>query len=74
MSKFRAIRRFLIPDGLLQVDFANAFLGGGVLSGGCVQEEIRFLICPEMIISRLITEQLGDDECLIMKGYPAIWL
>ncbi|KAJ8317850.1 hypothetical protein KUTeg_002941 [Tegillarca granosa] len=54
--------------GLLQVDFANRFLGGGVLGHGCVQEEIRFLICPEMLISRLITECLEPNECLIMKG------
>ena len=38
--------------GMLEVDFANAFVGGGVLGHGCVQEEIRFLICPELIISR----------------------
>lgn len=54
--------------GMLQVDFANKYLGGGVLGQGCVQEEIRFLICPEMIISRLITECLETNECLIMKG------
>lgn len=44
------------------------FLGGGVLGNGCVQEEIRFLICPEMMISRLFTECLGKNECLIMRG------
>ena len=53
---------------LLQVDFANKYLGGGVLTHGCVQEEIRFLICPEMIISRLFTEGLEKNESLIMKG------
>ncbi|XP_052262139.1 poly(ADP-ribose) glycohydrolase-like [Dreissena polymorpha] len=54
--------------GLLQVDFANMFLGGGVLGNGCVQEEIRFLICPEMMVSRLFTECLDKNECLIMTG------
>ncbi|XP_060067436.1 poly(ADP-ribose) glycohydrolase-like [Ylistrum balloti] len=54
--------------GMLQVDFANKYLGGGVFGQGCVQEEIRFLICPEMIVSRLITECLENNECLIMKG------
>lgn len=54
--------------GLLQVDFANKFLGGGVLGHGCVQEEIRFLICPEMMVTRLFTEVLDKNECLIMKG------
>lgn len=31
---------------MLQADFANKFLGGGVFGRGAVQEEIRFLICP----------------------------
>ena len=39
-----------------------------MLGRGCVQEEIRFMICPEMIITRLFTEELGDNEVLIMKG------
>ena len=38
--------------GLLHADFANMFLGGGVFSGGCVQEEIRFAICPENCVAR----------------------
>ena len=52
----------------LQVDFANKFVGGGVTSAGLVQEEIRFLINPELIVSRLFTEALGHDECLIITG------
>lgn len=54
--------------GLLQVDFANKYLGGGVLGYGCVQEEIRFVICPEMIVSKLITEVLDKNEALLMIG------
>ncbi|XP_006819631.1 poly(ADP-ribose) glycohydrolase-like [Saccoglossus kowalevskii] len=54
--------------GMLQVDFANKYIGGGVLGWGCVQEEIRFMICPEMIISRLFTESLDNNECLVMTG------
>ena len=50
------------------MDFANRYLGGGVLGHGLVQEEIRFLLCPEMIVSRLITEALDDHERLIMTG------
>ena len=51
-----------------QVDFANKYLGGGVLGGGCVQEEIRFLISPEMILSCLFVEELDDNEVLLMNG------
>lgn len=54
--------------GMLQVDFANRRVGGGVLGRGCVQEEIRFLLCPELILSRLFTEELQDNECLIITG------
>ncbi len=52
----------------LQVDFANRFVGGGVTGSGLVQEEIRFLINPELIAARLFTEALEDNECLIVTG------
>uniref|UniRef100_A0A9J7YJY4 poly(ADP-ribose) glycohydrolase n=2 Tax=Cyprinus carpio TaxID=7962 RepID=A0A9J7YJY4_CYPCA len=54
--------------GMLQVDFANRFVGGGVTGSGLVQEEIRFLINPELIVARLFTEALNDNECLIVTG------
>ncbi|XP_041829181.1 poly(ADP-ribose) glycohydrolase isoform X2 [Melanotaenia boesemani] len=54
--------------GMLQVDFANKFVGGGVTSSGLVQEEIRFLVNPELIVSRLFTEVLDHNECLIITG------
>ncbi|KAF9423937.1 hypothetical protein BGZ94_008134 [Podila epigama] len=56
------------PLGALQLDFANKTIGGGVLDRGAVQEEIRFVICPELIIARLFTQQLEDNEALLMKG------
>ncbi|ODM86781.1 Poly(ADP-ribose) glycohydrolase [Orchesella cincta] len=54
--------------GTLQVDFANKRVGGGVLNEGAVMEEIMFAVCPELIISRLFTETLEDDEVLIISG------
>ncbi|XP_072050769.1 poly(ADP-ribose) glycohydrolase-like [Amphiura filiformis] len=54
--------------GMLQMDFANKFIGGGVLSYGCVQEEIRFSICPELLLSRLFTEVPDENECIFIKG------
>ncbi|XP_017155880.1 poly(ADP-ribose) glycohydrolase [Drosophila miranda] len=54
--------------GLLQVDFANKYLGGGVLGHGCVQEEIRFVICPELMVSKLFTESLRPTEALMVLG------
>ncbi|XP_060764341.1 poly(ADP-ribose) glycohydrolase [Neoarius graeffei] len=55
-------------EGMLQVDFAAKFVGGGVLGRGLVQEEIRFLQCPELIVARLFTEKLADNECLKITG------
>lgn len=52
----------------LQVDFANRMIGGGVLGSGCVQEEIRFMLSPELLCSLLFTAELKDTECLIIKG------
>ncbi|CAL8071541.1 unnamed protein product [Calicophoron daubneyi] len=52
----------------IQVDFANSFLGGGVLNTGCVQEEIMFVLRPELIAACLFTERLGEDETLIIEG------
>uniref|UniRef100_UPI00398ED415 poly(ADP-ribose) glycohydrolase-like n=1 Tax=Pristiophorus japonicus TaxID=55135 RepID=UPI00398ED415 len=55
-------------EGKLQVDFAAAMVGGGVLGSGLVQEEIRFLINPELIVARLFTEKLQENECLVITG------
>lgn len=51
-----------------QVDFASSWIGGGVLSSGLLQEEILFLMNPELIVSRLFTQKLTDNECLIVTG------
>lgn len=55
-------------EGSVQADFANKRLGGGVLASGCVQEEIRFVICPELIVSRLIVQDLDANEALHIIG------
>ncbi|XP_013882086.1 poly(ADP-ribose) glycohydrolase isoform X2 [Austrofundulus limnaeus] len=54
--------------GMLQVDFASSWIGGGVLDSGLIQEEILFLMNPELIVARLFTEKLADNECLIITG------
>lgn len=51
-----------------QVDFASSWIGGGVLSCGLLQEEILFLMNPELIVARLFTQRLTDNECLIVTG------
>ncbi|KAI9356196.1 hypothetical protein DFJ73DRAFT_823320 [Zopfochytrium polystomum] len=54
--------------GMIQMDFANKFIGGGVLGKGAVQEEILFIINPELIASRLFVEELQPSEALFMIG------
>jgi ubiquitin C-terminal hydrolase len=55
--------------GCWEVDFANKHVGGGVFDDGAVQEEIRFMQCPELLICRLFMDVLGDDECVHITGY-----
>lgn len=54
--------------GCLHADFANMFLGGGVLSGGCVQEEIRFSICPELCGAMLVCPCMLKNEAITIVG------
>ena len=54
--------------GFLQADFANEYVGGGVLRSGLVQEEIRFTICPELIAAMLFSEKMEDTEAISVIG------
>ena len=63
-------------------DFANRFPGGGTLDGGCVQEEILFVIKPECLISMLNVALLGDRDSFLVEnaqqfsnysGYGRAW-
>ncbi|ODM87134.1 Poly(ADP-ribose) glycohydrolase [Orchesella cincta] len=66
--KLEVSKKIEEEHGTLHVDFANKKVGGGVLNEGSVMEEIMFAICPEMIVSRLFTEILDDDEVLVITG------
>jgi len=52
----------------LHADFANMFIGGGILCGGNVQEEIRFAICPELITSCLLCPCMTSHEAIQIIG------
>lgn len=54
--------------GEAHVDFANNFIGGGVLGHGTVQEEIRFIIAPETLISCLVCERMNKNEAILILG------
>lgn len=58
----------MVPDALLKMDFANKLIGGGVFGRGCVQEEIRFVVSPELLVCRLLAEQMERNECIIVTG------
>jgi len=72
-TKFKEIEAFTegsIEDSVkeIQADFANKYIGGGVIHGGYTQEEIRFCLSPETIVSRLFTEMLNDNESFLIVG------
>lgn len=76
LNQFTSVRvsaKGTIEDtkGTLHVDFANKFIGGGVLGHGCVQEEIRFLICTELIVSCLLAPKLGEFP---LASHHLTWL
>ena len=55
----------------VRVDFANAAVGGGVLlntPGSTAQEEILFVTHPELIVAKLLTACMRDDEAVVMSG------
>jgi len=57
-----------LAEGTLQTDFANMYIGGGVMHGGCVQEEIMFLVQPECLVSLLLFEVMGPNEAIVISG------
>lgn len=52
----------------LVVDFANEYLGGGVLGNGSAQEEILLLSYFEPIVGLLFVGKLEDNEVLYVSG------
>ncbi|CAA0839320.1 Poly(ADP-ribose) glycohydrolase 1 [Striga hermonthica] len=53
---------------VLEVDFADKHIGGLILKQGCVQEEIRFAINPELIASILFLPVMADNEAIEIVG------
>ena len=46
------------------VDFANKYIGGGTLSGGCVQEEILFAKEPEAVVAIFFMEVMNQNDAI----------
>jgi poly(ADP-ribose) glycohydrolase len=53
---------------MFRVDFANRIIGGAAIAYGCVQEEIMFCECPEMIVSRLFCSLMRANEAIVIIG------
>ena len=71
LSTFQTVSDGSIKDSgheVLHVDFANRWIGGGVLRKGAVQEEIMFSICPELLTTILICGVMEKDEAIIITG------
>lgn len=67
IDEVRGIEELNASDSI-QVDFANKFIGGGVLRDGSIQEEIRFSISPECIPAMIFFEFLEDNEVCYIEG------
>ncbi|KAI3646255.1 hypothetical protein MP228_009183 [Amoeboaphelidium protococcarum] len=70
-DKFEVVKNELIQDSgsdWIKVDFANEFIGGGVLGRGAVQEEILFCEHPELLVSMLLCERMDDNEGIVIRG------
>jgi len=52
---------------LIQVDFANMYVGGGI-DNTCLQEQILFVIYPELFVTCLVCEKMLDHEAVIITG------
>eukprot|EP00742_Colponemidia_sp_Colp-10_P006109 GILJ01006537.1.p1 GENE.GILJ01006537.1~~GILJ01006537.1.p1 ORF type:complete len:444 (+),score=56.87 GILJ01006537.1:167-1333(+) len=76
MSRNTELTRFTIHEagsiedasGMIQGDFANKIIGGGVLIMGNVQEEIRFTVSPECLASLFFTEEMDSNEAVLIVG------
>lgn len=55
-------------ENAIEIDFANKFLGGGVLRHGMVQEEIMFTVAPECLIGLLFNYVMEEPEAILIQG------
>ncbi|XP_078447402.1 poly(ADP-ribose) glycohydrolase 1-like isoform X7 [Wolffia australiana] len=53
---------------ILEVDFANKCFGGGALRRGCVQEEICFMLNPELIAGMFFLPPMENNETIEVIG------
>ena len=52
----------------VHVEFANAFVGGGVMTGDAAMEETLFLVKPELMVAMAIENRMVDEEAIRISG------
>merc|ERR1711991_491094 len=52
----------------LHVEFANAFVGGGVMTGDAAMEETLFLVKPELMVAMALQERMVDEEAVCVSN------
>lgn len=52
----------------MHAEFANAFIGGGVMTGDFAMEEILFLVKPELLIAMALQNRMADTEAVCVHG------
>jgi len=52
----------------LHVEFANAFVGGGVMTGDAAMEETLFLVKPELMVAMALENRMVDEEVVCISG------
>jgi len=48
--------------------FFRRYIGGSVLGEGCLQEEIKFITCPELLLAKLFPGEMRDNEAILVSG------
>ncbi|KAF8108704.1 hypothetical protein N665_0104s0030 [Sinapis alba] len=56
------------PGEALEVEFADEYFGGLTLRHGCLQEEIRFMMNPELIAGMLFLPRMDENEAIEVVG------
>ncbi|XP_047318672.1 poly(ADP-ribose) glycohydrolase 1-like [Impatiens glandulifera] len=71
LCQFEAYNLGLIEDqarGAMEVDFSGQYFGGAALHTGSLQEEIRFMINPELIVGMLFFTAMNHNEAIEVVG------
>lgn len=52
----------------VHVEYANAFVGGGVMTGDAAMEEVLFLVKPELMVAMALENRMVDEEVICISG------